>query len=177
MRIDPLRRTRQPLSETEWNFKNCPDEEVRDCFYYEFHRNIPEVREWITKWRNDTGRRFFQKRLAPVIEGYVRVIERQRNGRPHVHWMFRLITSACTDDWKIIKLAIQRYGRMFGFGRFGCDPVETSQEAFLVLGEIVPGGCVAPHRKGSDPLQQLAPGKVCNGSRRWSTLLVALPKR
>jgi hypothetical protein len=125
----------------------------------------------------EAGRRFFQKRLAPVIEGYVRVIERQRNGRPHVHWMFRLITSACTDDWKIIKLAIQRYGRMFGFGRFGCDPVETSQEAFLVLGEIVPGGCVAPHRKGSDPLQQLAPGKVCNGSRRWSTLLVALPKR
>jgi hypothetical protein len=54
MSIDPLRRTRQPLSETEWNFKNCPDEEVRDCFYYEFHREIPEVREWITKWRNDT---------------------------------------------------------------------------------------------------------------------------
>ena len=54
MRIDPLRRTRQPLSETEWNFKNCPDEEVRDCFHYEFNREIPEVREWITKWRNDT---------------------------------------------------------------------------------------------------------------------------
>jgi hypothetical protein len=53
MRIGPLRRTRQPLPEAEWNFKNCPHEELQECFYYEFYREVPEVREWITKWRND----------------------------------------------------------------------------------------------------------------------------
>ena len=52
MRIAQLRRRRQPLPEAEWNFKNCPHEELQDCFYYEFYREVSEVKEWITKWRN-----------------------------------------------------------------------------------------------------------------------------
>ncbi len=116
----------------------------------------------------EAGRRFFQKRLAPFIEGYVRVIERQRNGRPHVHWIFRLIASACTDDWKIIKLAIQRYGRMFGFGRFDCDPVEHPKKLAWYLVKSFKEGALRASGKVvtySNNIRRVkyATGKVCDG--------------
>ena len=115
----------------------------------------------------EAGRRFFQKRLAPVIEGYVRVIERQRNGRPHVHWIFRLITSACTDDWKIIKLAIQRYGRMFGFGRFDCDPVEHPKKLAWYLVKSFKEGALHATGKVVTYSNNLRRVKYATDSRRW----------
>ena len=57
------------------------------------------------------ARRFLRKRLAAVIEAYVRVIERQGNGRAHIHWLFRLISSASVCGWKAIELAIARHGK------------------------------------------------------------------
>jgi hypothetical protein len=64
------------------------------------------------------ARRFLRKRLAAVIEAYVRVIERQGNGRAHIHWLLRLISSASVCGWKAIELAIARHGKGLGFGRY-----------------------------------------------------------
>ena len=71
----------------------------------------------------ELGRRFFQKWLAPIIEGYVRVIERQSNGRAHIHWIFRLVAPAIACGRKIIQLSIKWHGRSFGFGRCEVEPV------------------------------------------------------
>jgi hypothetical protein len=66
----------------------------------------------------EAARRFLQKRLASVIEAYVRVIERQGNGRAHIHWLLRLISSTNACGWKAIELAIARHGKRLGFGRY-----------------------------------------------------------
>jgi hypothetical protein len=64
------------------------------------------------------ARRFLRKRLAAVIEAYVRVIERQGNGCAHIHLLLRLISSASVYGWKAIELAIARHGKGLGFGRY-----------------------------------------------------------
>jgi hypothetical protein len=71
----------------------------------------------------EAGRRFLQKRLSHAVEAYVRVIERQGNGRAHIHWIFRLVASAIACGCKIIQLSIKWHGRSFGFGRCQVEPV------------------------------------------------------
>jgi hypothetical protein len=73
------------LPEAEWNFKNCLDEKLRDCFYYEFYREVREVREWITKWRNGAeGTDFEALRSSLTFDRMAKLVSRL--DLPDVGW-------------------------------------------------------------------------------------------
>jgi hypothetical protein len=80
------------------------------------------------------GRRFLQKRLARIVEAYVRVIERQKNGRAHIHFILRVVASAIACGWKLIELTIEWHGATYGFGRCEVELVKSPQKlaAYLV---------------------------------------------
>lgn len=44
----------------EWDFSNCPDEELFSCSIYEFKREIPEVIKSVEKWRRQSATRTFE---------------------------------------------------------------------------------------------------------------------
>jgi hypothetical protein len=64
---------------------------------------------------------FVRKRLRQIIEAAVWVFELQRSGRPHLHWLIRVIEAARACGWKIIRLAIARHGGDYGIGRSKID--------------------------------------------------------
>ena len=39
------------LGRFEWDFSSCPDWELAECWYYEFKRESPLVRQIIVDWR------------------------------------------------------------------------------------------------------------------------------
>ena len=115
----------------------------------------------------EAGRRFFQKRLAPVIEGYVRVMERQRNGRPHVHWIFRLVAPAIACGCKIIQLSIKWHGRSFGFGRCEIERVRHPERLAWYLVKSFKEGALRATGKVVTYSNNLRRVKYAMDSRRW----------
>ena len=115
----------------------------------------------------ELGRRFFQKWLAPIIEGYIRIIERQRSGRAHIHWIFRLITPARACGCKIIQLSIKSHGRSFGFGRSEVEPVWHPMRIGRYLVKSFREGALRATGKVVTYSQSVRRVKYATDSDRW----------
>ena len=59
------------LSASEWNFLHIPDQELTACYYYEFGREVSEVRARIEELRGDTSVDQFEE-LLKVSANYYR---------------------------------------------------------------------------------------------------------
>jgi hypothetical protein len=115
----------------------------------------------------ELGRRFFQKWLASIMEGYVRVIERQENGRPHIHWIFRLVAPAIACGGKIIQLTIKWHGRSFGFGRCEVERVWHPKRLAWYLVKSFKEGALRATGKVVTYSQSVRRVKYATDSHRW----------
>ena len=80
-RKDDITRTEEEyprLSRLEWDFSTCPGWELGECWYYEFKRESPLVREIIVNWRTacktptfDEFLRLAQTMLMPPERGHL----------------------------------------------------------------------------------------------------------
>ena len=59
------------LSAAEWDFRNVPEDEVTACYFYEFGREVPEVRARIKELRGTTSADQYEEFLK-IVSGYYR---------------------------------------------------------------------------------------------------------
>jgi hypothetical protein len=66
------------LSPKEWDFSNCPKEELEECWWYEFKRQLPHERQIIINWRQTCVEQTFdgffklhRMMLMPPAPGHV----------------------------------------------------------------------------------------------------------
>jgi hypothetical protein len=141
-------------------------------FILEAHERTLFVTVTFSRFESDErakelGRRFFQKWLAPIIEGYVRVIERQGNERAHIHWIFRLVAPAIACGCKIIQLSIKWHGRRFGFGRCEVEPVRHPERLAWYLVKSFKEGALRATGKVVTYSNNICRVKYATDSYRW----------
>jgi hypothetical protein len=61
------------ISSEEWDFSKCPKEELEECWWYEFKRELPHAHQVITKWRQICKKQTFDEflKLAHMTHGHL----------------------------------------------------------------------------------------------------------
>jgi hypothetical protein len=132
-----------------------------------FFVTVTFIRLVSDKQAKEVGRRFLQKRLKRIVEAYVRVIERQKNGRAHIHFVFRVITSATACGWKLIWLALQWHGASYGFGRYEIESVRSPKKLAWYLVKSFREGALRATGKVVTYANNVRRVKYATDSLRW----------
>jgi hypothetical protein len=114
------------------------------------------------------AKKFFERHLATLAEGFIRVFELQANGRPHWHWLIRLLQGTRACGAKVIRMAIQWHGAAYGFGRHGVEVVKSAFGLAHYLTKGFRGECGQPPGRSFSASANVKKRHSPEASERWN---------
>ena len=114
------------------------------------------------------AKKFFERRLATVAEGFIRVFELQKNGRPHCHWLVRLLQGSRACGAKVMRMAIRWHGTAFEFGVHGVEVIRNAFGIADYLTKGFRGGCRQPPGRSFSASDTVKKQRSPEASERWN---------